>query len=79
MFHHYRYEIYDGNNYEIETIDCVLVHWVELEARFRDNNNGEQRLEYQGQQRVDTKDKSEALLLQVACNLGTESSNKFNN
>lgn len=78
MLHHYRYEIYDGNNNEIETIDCVLVHCVELETRFRDNNDGEKGLEYQGQQRVDTEYKSEALFLQIACNLGTESRNKLN-
>lgn len=78
MLHHYRYEIYDGNNNEIETIDCVLVHYVELKTRFRDNNDGEKGLKYQGQQRVDTEYKSEALFLQIACNLSTESSNKLN-
>lgn len=64
-------KVYEGHSYEIESIDGILVHGAELKARLGDDNNGEQWLEDQRQQRINTKDQAKALLLQIASHLRT--------
>lgn len=72
VLHQNRYQVQHSHSNEIERVCRVLSHRRKFKAGFRDKDHRQERLESEGHQSIEAKDQSEAFLLKVSSNFGTE-------